>query len=1225
MGCLDHDELDETAIEEQSSVASTRAPSKRARLDTGASTAISARSVQTPVKVKQDSACLDSQAVQPGSPKAENAVAPVPDMKPVKAAAAETESDGEDLPINKFSIDAKFPVGNHFTALSRIRHTTNEYCKKLAEVFWFEHFKVPTMKALLRRMVSHESAVVGTVNVDCDLAFRQLKARLEALVALFKTLYAWNQTTCMQDLAKTLVHFDVLERFLSSVGMQLAPDLMALRIHARFYSRLGRGDDMTEALGEIDLELLAEIHQQLEFHKGNKPVVKKVKAEGGAARVKAEPVDDEDKNQDLGRAFKKGRTTPQHCSLKYDVFVDAPAQISRMLAEPLKRMLHELPKGAADDQARIEKFLVTWQGLVAKLQAMLGEPAEDDTAIAQIAQCVVSIVQCALSCESARPPTMQVRKARQRLFTAARSDEPAAEVAKAMSTYDGCQALMHIAKHHAAGGLQDDAADVHYAAAVASFEKHLGPAFDDTSGWLDTGNDGKPFDMHAYRSEVVSVSTTFAHAVAHSLKQWSSSALQRHIDDMKAFISVTLEVARIGMHVQLKVCSDALGLLFAAANPPVAKPSDTSAKGLAPGPVKEEPPSDLPKATSIKRDFQGARVAGLPIKKEEDGACPMSDWMSGGLAKLQSACSDFGAVLIVMVSAVERCYEQLLFRLGKEITDGTAACLRPKVVHSEIESNTDVLIKMCRYVLTCHEVQSATPLAGVGAMTTLDTTSAYYAALREFCRLHKSHMECAFGRLHSDTGTVDSSGMIQFLEGDFRRLVDDCGKKTFSRHSEVAVDVWILGIVEAQIVPNAVNPRILDDAATSVEKMVSLLVVTPSPTELLPNFTLTLTGKPDDDLVFNDCVHNKGLRMLRDFHEAVEFETIKVPGCKLAGAEGPGSPEMPYEFGFLTLGLMCLTRDLAVVASLLQVRLILPSLGEKAEATMSKLPIFGDLQNLVRLFQRMLSDLDERVHSHTAIELEKAGWQLPTAVPTMREWRKSLACLSSKCLALLMKSWVYRLNSVVDACRSACPAWDAIFKKGVFHEPLAKSLLVGKSKQVIDAHNAVHDVLSSMNIAAKAVNLSVRLSEHEASSASVAVALSVLAKASTTSVVCTGVELLVKYKHHPAGHRIASDFLAKHRTSDHKDIADAFWHQLENLTAHATAEVASAQAPRPKVVGAGSASDSAPSCASPSVAPSLADSCADSQRTDSCADSQGIAALSKKGNAPRGLRRISRK
>ena len=63
---------------------------------------------------------------------------------------------------------------------------------------------------------------------------------------------------------------------------------------------------------------------------------------------------------------------------------------------------------------------------------MLGEPAEDDTAIAQIAQCVVSIVQCALSCESARPPTMQVRKARQRLFTAARSDEPAAEVAKAM-------------------------------------------------------------------------------------------------------------------------------------------------------------------------------------------------------------------------------------------------------------------------------------------------------------------------------------------------------------------------------------------------------------------------------------------------------------------------------------------------------------------------------------------------------------------------------------------------------------------------------------------------------------------------------------------------------------------------------------------------------------------------------------------------------------------------
>ena len=101
--------------------------------------------------------------------------------------ASNLDADGADeAAVSPLTLKARLPGGLIGTSLMRMRDTTNGYLDKLAVPEWKDSFKLTSVKALVKRMTDIEPKVQHTKQMQLITAYRLLKKRLDATVAIRK-------------------------------------------------------------------------------------------------------------------------------------------------------------------------------------------------------------------------------------------------------------------------------------------------------------------------------------------------------------------------------------------------------------------------------------------------------------------------------------------------------------------------------------------------------------------------------------------------------------------------------------------------------------------------------------------------------------------------------------------------------------------------------------------------------------------------------------------------------------------------------------------------------------------------------------------------------------------------------------------------------------------------------------------------------------------------------
>jgi hypothetical protein len=153
------------------------------------------------------------------------------------AAPRRREDDDDDaldesMPVNKYSLAEKLPAGQACAPLTRIRATVNSYVDRVGEPGWLASFKLPTVKALQRRLLQHESAIIGSFHTDLEIAYGQLVGRIGALIALQKCLVACNESQKLGRISEVVGPMTVLHKYLEATEQHMAPDLSIIHTFA---------------------------------------------------------------------------------------------------------------------------------------------------------------------------------------------------------------------------------------------------------------------------------------------------------------------------------------------------------------------------------------------------------------------------------------------------------------------------------------------------------------------------------------------------------------------------------------------------------------------------------------------------------------------------------------------------------------------------------------------------------------------------------------------------------------------------------------------------------------------------------------------------------------------------------------------------------------------------------------------------------------------------------
>lgn len=112
--------------------------------------------------------------------------------------------------------------------------------------------------------------------------------------------------------------------------------------------------------------------------------------------------------------------------------------------------------------------------------------------------------------------------------------------------------------------------------------------------------------------------------------------------------------------------------------------------------------------------------------------------------------------------------------------------------------------------------------------------------------------------------------------------------------------------------------------------------------------------------------------------------------------------------------------------------------------------------------------------------------------------------------AVLLRSTSVSLEKTTTRCKSKIPAWTACFDdNGKLLERIAWKLLTPTVLAGLTAgDNEIHNMLSGMNRAAKALEVTPRLQEHESTLDSIMSSMATLKQASVASVVALGLDLV---------------------------------------------------------------------------------------------------------------------
>ena len=1095
--------------------------------------------------------------------------------KPTANKESEPQWDDE-LPITGMSVDAAMPKGVIFNSLVRIRHTINSYTQNVCKPRWYQTMKVGTISALQRRLMNYEDEVVGKFNVEMQLAFKHLSERVASLLGLHRALRNWLDTQNEALLAETLPHYNVILKYLSFAGLTMAPDSGILCCFAVFHGIFMQCGSVAGVLRHFDTELLAILVTEAKDARLDQPVADEVKEEQNVKSKFGKRKIDAD--------MKRQRFPSASLDSRIPMASGTHAHLAKMVSDTLRNYLFQLPADVTASTTKVDAVLAELDGTVGGWDAALAtcpldEGKEDD--FGETLRAILCIAQCCCHDEKWRPHTSQVRASRRCAYEALKQPgSPARELARSMMTYTVPRVMMETSKIHAATGVEDDAATQSFAAAIDRFGNM--EAFSDIDAWASKWLAGGACSYTTVKESLSELSCLHIQMVM-SMRKWSNVAVQENVENMVVGLTNSMVILRSANYLLVAVFYE---LVSVRVQQLLARMGRQPSISQEPAPAVKADRDEGPEGFAEKAAQVTAEVSAM--QGIADVGASLAEFVAG-LQPVREELTSFAKLLSTNAVGMQTCLHKLRERVGDAVSESFGVEDDPNKVLQAIENNERVLLDMVDYFTFCDQLVSLRASASDHAVALVGDAAAK-APDQVICFARLQHaIEARPPQLLCPSVVTKTSVVLGVLD-TFARFMDELGRELYRASAASFLHQQLDAIIATQSITIAVVHESVvakhDDGP-----LLQLLIHAPKYEELVIKDEPRLAGNDTDMEVLTALPHNAALGNLIAFADASSLHSFAVPGVAHTSADGD-KIAMPCAEALAVLKVVCGVKDVSILASIQQVRMLTPVGEGKVPA---REDVFGKLAAVEGMLHTALVNLDCSLNSEQVVQVESAGWKLPCPMQTARQWAKLMSLFAGRCQDCLLKLFQMALTKSTEVCKAACPAWEAAFQKDGFDRALAGKIFHNKLKNVADTYNAVHRDMTAMNVAAQRLQVSPRLQDHEITSESIAVGLACLSRSSQASIMILGVSLMQSFEHDPAGPAKAKEFIEANKSDKTSDIPAAFWDELTHMAA-------------------GSA------LASPTKAPSLAQTSASAKSVKRCvhdsSKADGASASTASGTGP---------
>jgi len=1040
----------------------------------------------------------------------------------------------DDLPINPASIDAKFPSGALFASLNRIRATTNSYCLRLQNKGWYNQFKLATVQALLRRLQNQESKISG-YHIDCQIGYRQLKIRLHALLDLHKSLKIWVDTQDNKRLVEALPCLRTLLRLFDHMEKAFAPDILLLLVYAQYHRDTMDSGSVAEALAKVDFDSLVEVVNKV---RAKEPPVKeeapeiKEEDQEEAPLIKKELGDNEEPAAKKCTRKSKTQTTAVGLEVVLNFEASAADHLAKLVTDGLKAYLFNVP-GKLEDMVKLESVTTELRELSEAWEAATSTVCDEASKKYQdLLKSVLYIYQCCHANEKHRPSAVNVRWARRVVLSAVREQSFAGEAARTMVAYSSGKFAMSAAKSLSAAGLEDEAADTMFASAASDFENLYEHAFSDLGCWLTTGNGGQAHTIKSIGDAQGGV-CKLRDCLVNCIPRWSKAAVEAALENLVTAIENSMEIIQVGGSVMVEAVHDRLSdPLAAAAVELSAMDSPIAILG-----AKQETADEIEASAGADHGAQ-TTTTGFSVQWLNK-----MQFVAAAASELRAEVGELASILKNGAQGFVLCCGQLATRLGKGRFSMADTDEAPHRISENIQQNAQKFDTLLDYLELCGALLKEHSEANTGGQPVAEAPTSEKSVLVRFAMHHRALSTDLPSFVMAKHG--GGSERMELFYTMFEDFMQGSGAHIYTFFATRFVQESVEKIMSCTVKLASVHEKVLKDASSS--KVFPMLIVSPTAKDLSGSSLDSLQGAKFQASAMREWAHNSHFAALEEFVCASGYEEVTIDGVF---KHGDGSTVIGSADALTLLESQCLVLDVAMLAAAIHVGLLVK---EESKAKVSQASLFDTVAPLISLFNAAIVRLDKHNDTPKVLHFEQEGWVCDMPMSSMRQWTACMGLFGGKVHEAMLHQFVEGLTAATEQSQAACPSWEACVEGGDLKLQVAKKIVAGKLNKLVGLHNSLHQLLVQQNVAAKAMQVSPKLQEHEITSGSVAIALAALARSSQGSVFIQGIDLLLTGANDPKGSEHARSFLKKHRDDPNKntDLPQSFWKELENLAEHA--------------------------------------------------------------------------
>lgn len=892
----------------------------------------------------------------------------------------------------------------------------------------------------------------------------------------------------------------------------------------------------------VDFKALSEHFQTLKIHKFDDSEVHRTHAEG--------PVDD-GANEALTESGKKCRCSDKKAkTARIGPLVPTDMTATEFVVAIVDRVLQFRMHGLGKNNdptafaKGMRRFVDDAGRVLEHLKTVAPECDKGSPSFWQVLHAVVCVCTCSADPKPGEVLPSLVRSARQTVNTASALPAPF-KIAAAMVHYNGPKKAMEASRQISAAGIEDRAADEVFAGTFDRLEKNMGTLFDDDIAAFAVGDIASPHTMTSFGG-YMQFCLESAVELNLAIGQWSTGRLEEQADDIGTVLrswalvnQAGIFVAATAFHRELQGFRRLVGderlkdgeQLGAASAEPEQDGADVNTL------VKTEP--EHASEASLAPGVAPAGDVTTPSGTDDSAMKALRDEVPA----FTSALAQFMTTLRQIVSQGSDTTKALVRRLGQTFETKLGEMdLDFDTLVTDTATNSDEFDTLCSYLHDMAVLTDEPPLTLELLQHDLSAKQAYLQKLSSFCCAHRRF--AANGDQVVIVLSLAGGALLNLIKLDAhsKQVMTTFGKQVYDAHATPAITALVASFQDFEVRVVMCEPSVIEKHS-AMASLLNLILGDPSSEVLDRIVKEQLVSDKATDLL-DEMPHRVLLKNLRLVFDAVDEPSVSLPGPRRATHEGDGPATLTAERALTYLGLVVGVRDIAVLLSCLHHRMVMPINSNTTltkEAQLKLLPvIFGALD-------KAISELSNFLSAREVTEMEREGWVLPLPFSLARNFEKNSKVLHGRYLTMLVTSWAGLLGEATEKTMASCPPWGCCMTDSSFDEEMAVSMTQGKLAGLVRTHNAMHDLLSSINTAAVQVRLTPRVQEHEASRSSVKAALHSLGIVSAAVTICSGTQLVAQVKNRRDGASQVRSFLDRHPADMRSEtpVPNGFWVHLQ--------------------------------------------------------------------------------